>query len=188
MYTADDLVDVLSRLKRANVEFVIIGSTVLQLALRSAEFEGDVDLFVVKPSPVAEEEFFRGLAGSNGWGVGYTDLGTPRLLAKSGSGREVTVELYENIYDFYIPEEILASARKIKLRGEALRVIRLEDYVVLKARAGREDDLRVLKEVASMSATGRLHLDKRLVEKRLELFEEDAEVIRRRLKGVGLLE
>jgi predicted nucleotidyltransferase len=187
LYTVDDLVEVLSKIKRANVEFVIIGSTVLQLALRQEELSDDVDVFVIRPSPVAEEEFFREVAGKNGWSMSFTDLGTPRLMAKSSSGREIVVELYENVYDFYVPENVLNSARKIKLRGEALRVISLEDYVVLKARAGRESDLRDLKGIGSLVATGRLRLDRRLVERRLQLFEEDAGVIRRRLESVGLL-
>ena len=188
MYSIDSLIDVLSKLRRSNVDFVIIGSTVVQLALKREQLEEDVDLFVLRPSPVAEEEFYRELANRYAWSVSFTELGTPRIIAKSSTGDELVLELYENIYDFYVPEDVLNAARKLKLRGESVRVLSLEDYILLKAKAGRDDDIQDLNIIREHIKAGRLKVDKRLIEKRTRLFGDEANVIRRRLEAINLLE
>lgn len=180
MFSLDDLAIIMGKIVEAGIESVVIGGTVVQLALRSKRFEGDLDLFALDPSPLLEEEVYRGLAEREGWGYSYTDLGTPRLLARIRRV-EVPVEFYENIHDFYVPMEILDGAAGIRVRGLRIKVIGVEDYLVLKARAGGERDLARLRELAS---NPRLRIDARRLRSRAGLFEEE-QVILRRLRDAG---
>jgi len=187
-YSLEDLARVLKVLVDAGVRGVIIGSTVVQLEMRSRELAEDVDIFVEEPSPFIEEDFYRELARRHNWGLGQTWLGTPSLIARMGD-EEIVVELYENIYDFYVPPEVLQRAPKKNLRGVTFRVLRLEDYALLKAKAGRDEDMEDLEELATLVKSGEVKFDKRLVKESLQFFpEEDQPLMEKRLKKVGLLE
>lgn len=187
-YTLEDLAEIMKVLVDASVKAVVIGSTVVQLELRKKQLEEDVDLFVEEPSPFIEEEFYRRLASEHGWGVGQTWIGTPSLIARRG-GEDIVVELYENIYDFYVPPELLERAPKKNIRGVPVRVLRLEDYALLKAKAGRDEDMEDLEELAMLVKSGRLRFDRRLVRESIQFFpEEDQRLMEKRLKKVGLIE
>ena len=181
VYSVDELAVIMGKIAEAGIDAVIIGGTVVELSLKARRFKGDIDLFAVEPSPLLDEEVFRNLAEREGWDYSYTELGTPRLLAKTSSG-EVPVEFYENIYDFYVPLEMLREATSIRLRGLRVRIISVEDYLVLKARAGEERDLARLKELASMP---RLKVDTRRIRERAGLFEDESDIILRRLRDAG---
>ncbi len=187
-YSLEDLAEIMRVLNEAGVRAVIIGSTVVQLEERRKQLEEDIDLFVEEPSPFIEEEFYRELASRQGWGVGQTWLGTPSLIARR-AGHDIIVELYENIYDFYVPPEVLERAPKKNIRGVEIRVLRLEDYALLKAKAGRDEDMEDLEELALLVKSGRVKFDKRLVRESIRFFpEEDQKLMEKRLKKVGLLE
>ncbi|MET1127918.1 MAG: nucleotidyltransferase [Thermoproteota archaeon] len=186
-YTLSDLADVLFALKSRNVRGAIIGSTVVDLALRRREFEDDVDLFVLEPSPLIEEEFYRSLAEDLGWDLSYTVLGTPKLVAKRGD-IEIIVELYENIHDFFVPLEIIEAAPYKNLGGVETKVIRPEDYVVLKARAGRASDMEDLRVLREYVEEGKLQVDERMLLDRVKLFdEEDQKFILDKLRDLGFI-
>ncbi len=187
-YSLSDLAEIMRVLQEAGVKAVIIGSTVVQLELRRKQLEEDIDLFVEEPSPFIEEEFYRELASRQGWGVGQTWIGTPSLIARRPGG-DIVVELYENVYDFYVPPEILERAPKKNVQGVPIRVLRLEDYALLKAKAGRDEDMEDLEELAHLVKKGDLKFDKRLVRESIQFFpEEDQQLMEKRLKKVGLLE
>ncbi len=188
-YTVNDLAWLIERIQGHGVKGVIIGSTVIELALRRKQFEDDVDVFVLEPSPLVEEDFYRRLAEEEGWEVSYTALGTPKLVAKLPSGEEVIVELYENILDFYVPPEILQEAPKKRIGKVEARMIRPEDYVVLKAKAAREADIEDLKIVKEYVDEGKLKLDKRIIRRDLELLpEEDKGFVENKLRELGFLD
>jgi predicted nucleotidyltransferase len=179
-YTIDDLAYVLGKLSSYGVRFVVIGDTVVQLALRQKKLSGDVDLFVYEPSPLVEEDFYRGIAEREGWIISSTEIGTPKLVARVND-REIVVELYENFMDIEIPEEILGEARTINLRGVKVRVLKPEHYFVLKARQGV--DLDKLENYYKKLGT----LDKKLLSKILEKFpEEERSLIIERLALIGI--
>ncbi len=182
MYLVSDLVHVMKELFQRGVDAVVIGGTSVELAIKAQRLSGDLDLFPLNMSPLIEEDFYRALAEELGWGFGYTDLGTPRLVARVKSG-DLPVEFYENIHDFYIPPAILESATTKRISGVDVKVIQPEDYVVLKARAGGEEDLERLREISKLAARGKLKLNPRLIKRSLEYFPEDERsVIERRLK------
>ncbi len=171
---------VLDRIKGYGVEFVVIGDTVVQLALRKKELRGDVDLYVFKPSVVVEEEFYIELAEKEGWLYSTTEAGTPRIVARIGE-KEIPIEFYENIFDIYIPEEIVSRAGSIKASGVRIKLIKPEEYIVLKARQGVDLDklARYIRELKS--------IDKKLIEETIELMpEEDRKTIINRLRELGL--
>ncbi len=182
MYLVSDLAHVMKELFQRGVDAVVIGGTSVELAIKAQRLSGDLDLFPLNMSPLIEEDFYRALAEELGWGFGYTDLGTPRLVARVKSG-DLPVEFYENIHDFYIPPTILESATTKRISGVDVKVIQPEDYVVLKARAGGEEDLERLREISKLAARGKLKLNPRLIKRSLEYFPEDERsVIERRLK------
>ena len=187
-YSLEDLAEIMKVLNEAGVKAVVIGSTVVQLELRKKELEEDIDLFVEEPSPFIEEEFYRELASRQGWGLGQTWIGTPSLIARR-AGQDIVVELYENIYDFYVPPELLERAPKKNIKGVPVRILRLEDYALLKAKAGRDEDMEDLEELAMLVKSGRLRFDRRLVRESIRFFpEEDQRLMEKRLKKVGLIE
>ncbi len=185
-YGLDDLAWIASRLQERGVRFVIIGSTVIDLELRRRSFEDDVDVFALEPSPLVEEDFYRDLASREGWELSYTALGTPKLIVKVPSGAEVIVEVYENIHDFYVPLEILERAPTKRIRGVGVRVIRPEDYIVLKAKAARDTDIEDLRIVKEYIDEGRLRIDERILRSDLELLpEEDRRLAESKLRDLG---
>ncbi len=179
-YTINDLAYVLGKLSSHGVKFVVIGDTVIQLALKQKELSGDIDLFVYEPSPLVEEDFYRGVAEEEGWIISSTEIGTPKLVARVND-REIIIELYENFMDIEIPEEILNEARTINLRGVKVRILKPEHYFVLKARQGV--DLDKLENYYRKLGT----LDKKLLSKTIGKFPKDERnLIIERLALIGI--
>ncbi len=179
-YRLEELGRILSVLVDEGVDYVVIGDTVIQLALRRRVFEGDIDIFALNPSPLAEEDFYIELAEKHGWGYGSTEIGTPRLVIQSESG-EIVVEVYENFMDIDIPLEILENAGSIRLMDRRIKLIKPEHYIVLKARQGVDLDklARYIRELKSINT--------KLVEKTIGLFPRDEqELITNRLRTIGL--
>lgn len=185
-FSISTLSEVLAALKDSGIDFIIIGDTVVYLEVRSKKFEGDVDIFVTNMSPFVEEEKIRSIAEEQGWGFSYTDLGTPRLIVRTGEG-DVIVELYENIHDFYIPEEIIHEAKKIRIKNVEVNVLHVEDYLLLKARAGGPEDFEKLSNILRLLETKGYRINQRLLRVHLKFFPEEEQVlIASRLENLGL--
>ncbi len=179
-YGLKELASVLGKLVDHGVNYVIIGDTVVQLALKTRTFYGDVDLYALEPSPLIEQEFYGKIAETEGWGYTTTDIGTPRFIASVGD-KEIIIEVYENFMDFNIPLEILESAGSIKLEGYKVKLIKPEEYLVLKARQGI--DLEKLSTYIKKLKK----IDLKVIEKTIKLFPREEQVlIKNRLAGIGL--
>ncbi|BAN89849.1 nucleotidyltransferase [Aeropyrum camini] len=165
--------------------FTIIGGTVVEHALGSRDLGDDVDLFGEEPSPLLEEEYYS-VAHELGWSSGQTWLGTPRLIARVG-GEEVPLEFFDNVHDFYVPEPMLERAERVVLDGVRVKMVLLEDHIVLKAHAGRGSDMERLKEIGRHVRKGRLQVSASLVREAVEFFGDEAPVLLRRLREAGLL-
>ncbi|WP_440059907.1 nucleotidyltransferase [Thermogladius sp. 4427co] len=173
------LIEILEKLSRSGVEFVIIGSTSIELALNREVFEGDLDLFVINPSPLTSEDFYRDLAEREKWEIGVTELGTLKLIASVNS-ETVEVELYENIMDFNIPEEIISNTRNISLNNLKVKALYPEQYFVLKARQGIDPDK--VKQYYRM--IGRINTN--ILNMALDSFGSEKDSIANRLRSIGL--
>ena len=185
-YTLSDLGKALAILKEKGIEGVIIGNTVLNYYLDVREFEDDVDLFVTSLSPFFEAEMIGAKIRELGWEIGSTDLGTPLVIAVI-NGKEIIVELYENIFDFYVPLSMVNEALSIKLGNFRGRMISLEDYIVLKARAGRDKDINDLQVIASLIKGNRVKVNINKIRKRREDFDESEwRLIEGRLRSAGI--
>jgi predicted nucleotidyltransferase len=185
-YTVSDLAWLFRKLQDHGVKGVVVGSTVVELALRRRQFEDDVDIFALEPSPLVEEDRYREIAASEGWQVSQTALGTPKFIVKLPSGEEVIVEFYENIFDYYIPPEILEQAPKKSIEGVEVKVLRVEDYIVLKAKAARDTDIEDLRIVKEYVDEGKLKVDMRIVKRDIELLpEEERGFVVNKLREVG---
>ena len=166
----------------AGFHFTVIGGTVVEVALKSRDLGPDVDVFAEEPNVFFEEEYYR-VAEELGWGVGQTWLGTPSLIARV-EGEEFPVEFYDNLFDFNVPEEILHRAVKVNIEGVRVKMVTLEDHIVLKANAGRSQDMDRLKELARLARKGKLRVDEARLREAASLFP-DEKVILRRLREAG---
>ncbi len=165
---------VISKLKGKGVDCVVIGSDVLELVgkIKISEVD-DIDLFVTNKSTLIEEQLFRSLAKENNWYYSTTWLDTPKYIIPYG-GHEYHVELYENIYDFYVPPELLDSSIKIKLDKEVTcRSLNVEAYIILKAKAGRQKDNEDLKRMRELVSKGKLKISSKRIQEYLTYIPEE---------------
>jgi predicted nucleotidyltransferase len=182
-YTIEDLAHVYGELAKRGVKAVVIGDTVVQVFLEYKKLEGDVDLFVLEPSPLVEREFYENLARELNWSISSTEIGTPALVVELREGHLV-VELYENYMDIEIPVEIIESAGEIRVHGEKIPLIKPEHYLVLKARQG-VDVNKLKKYISELKAKG--VLNKKLIEQTIGLYPPgEQRVIAGRLEEAGL--
>ena len=185
-YGFRELGKALQMLKDIGVEGVIIGDTVLNYFLGVKELSGDVDLFVTSLSPFSDADLISARVERLGWDVGMTELGTPSVIALV-EGKEIVIELYENLFDFYVPKQIVDGALTVKIGDFRSRMITLENYIVLKARAGRERDINDLQVISSLMNEGKLRINVRSIRKCSEFFDEDDwKSIVSRLRFVGI--
>ncbi len=185
-YTLDDLLYVFKKLNEAGIDAVIIGGTTIELELRKKTFTGDLDLFPTNHFALIEEDLFRSLADQEGWEYGHTGLGTPKIVAK-GPNSQVEIEFYDNIMDFYVPDEILQEAKAIELKGVKIRKISPEDYVVLKSRSEDPEAIDIIRGVKDLADRKKITLNIRKIKERLELFPEtDVPLMKKRLKEAGI--
>lgn len=122
-----------------------------------------------------------------GWSTGTTDLGTPSITMNVDDV-EITIELYENIMDFYIPVEALDLCKKnIDAYNTSIYYVAPECWIVFKARRGSGKDIAELSTLKYMVEDGTLNIDKSLIEKLLDFYEEDKHHIVDRLKSIKLM-
>ncbi|NPA85146.1 MAG: nucleotidyltransferase [Crenarchaeota archaeon] len=185
-YKIDDLVYIMKKLQENDIDSVIIGGTAIELELRKKTFSGDLDLFPTNHFALIEEDLFRSVADKEGWEYGHTGLGTPKVVAK-GPKSEVEVEFYDNIMDFYVPDEILNEAKSIEIGGVKIKKISPEDYVVLKSRSEDPIAINIISGIKELADQGKITLNVRKIRERLELFPEtDVPLMRKRLKEAGI--
>ena len=165
--------------------FTIIGGSVISIAVGLDDMGDDIDLFAESPSVVEAEEAYGRAADLNHWELGQTWLGTPRITMVV-EAEEVPVEFYDNLYDFYVPERFIHEAKRVDVEGVKVKVIKPEEYLALKGRAGREEDLEGLKRVADLVKRGRLKVSYEEIKKAVEEFDE-AQIIMRRLREAGII-
>ncbi len=161
-----------------DLKFTVIGGAVIALATGADDMGEDVDLFAESPNVINEEDAYRSIADSNSWDYGQTWLGTPRITVIVGD-EEVPVEFYDNLYDFYVPEDFISSARKVEVEGVRVKAIGVEQYLVLKARAGRKEDEEALKNIGESVKRGRLKVEASKVLQLASEFDEGQVIVRR---------
>ncbi len=183
MVKVETLAKVVRSLLEEGFKFTVIGGTVVEAELGSKDLGDDLDLYAEEPDVLVDEEKYREVAEKRGWVIGQTWLGTPRLLVRVGD-EEVPVEFYDNLFDFYVPQSMIQRARKASLGGVRLKMIRIEDHIVLKANAGREKDLERLAEIAKLVKKGKLRVNLKAVKEAASEFD-DEQVILRRLRDAG---
>ncbi len=185
-YSRKSLAKVIAQLREHGIDGVVIGSTAYMLRLGFHELEDDVDLFTTSIMPSFDEDKVLSAAESLECLLGQNEWGGPQLRCPV-NGEEITVELHENIYDFYVPQEILDDAETLSVAGVNMRVIHVEDYLVLKAKAGRDQDLEDLRYLSDLIKSGKLKIHKGLLHQRLSLFDEyESKLIIKRLKDSGI--
>ncbi|MEM1541354.1 MAG: nucleotidyltransferase [Ignisphaera sp.] len=178
---------VLAQLKDIGIDGIIIGSTCLSIALGNTDIEGDIDLFTTSVSPFFDGERIRQIAYQKGWSTGITELGTPSITLNVDEV-DITVELYENILDFYIPSESIDICRQnIEVDGTEITYVAVECWIVLKARRGSDKDVASLSTIKQLVDEGTLSIDRTLLEKMIELYEDDKRYIYNRLKSLNLI-
>lgn len=180
------LVDVARAFYSNEVDFVVIGSFVIPLLYNVPWSTYDIDLFITNKSTVVEYELFEKIAIENGWDIGTTPYGTPYYEILR-NGDTIRIDLLENIYDIYVPKTIIDRAHSIKVNNVEVKVIRLEDQIVLKARAASEVDVEFLKQVLSkLVKKKRVKITIENIEQAILAFPEtEQNSIRRRLALIG---
>lgn len=185
-FTTKHIAKALTQLREYGIDGVIIGSTCIDILL-GRTCEGDLDLFITSISPLLEENKIRQIAFSHGWSTGTTELGTPSITMNIDD-TEITIELYENIMDFYIVPEALDLCRRTTIIDNIeINYIAPECWIVFKARRGSGKDMTELATVKNMVEEGMLTIDKTLIEKIADLYEDDKHYIIERLKTLKIL-
>jgi predicted nucleotidyltransferase len=172
-------------LKRIGIDGIIIGSTCLDLTLNRRSIEGDIDLFVTSISLIIEEEKIYKAAEENSWTIGTTSLGTPSITMNI-YGDDISIDLYENVMDFYIPIEAIELCKRTSTIDHVeVAYIALECWMVLKARRGADQDIAMLSMVKDLYDKNEITLDLNLMKKIIDIYEEDSKYIYNRLKMLG---
>ncbi|MFP3228269.1 MAG: nucleotidyltransferase [Caldisphaera sp.] len=185
MVSSKAFTEIIRKLLDEGIKFTVIGDTVILLNIKSEEVGEDIDLFVESPSILENEGFYEGIAEKYKWLYGRTWLNTPKITAIINN-EEINLDLYDNLYDFYIPESFIKNAQRIDVNGLRIRAITIEQYLVLKSYSGKEEDIEKLKEVLIILKKNRIKIDEnKIVEAAKELGEENT--ILRRLKEIGYL-
>ncbi|MCH1770961.1 MULTISPECIES: nucleotidyltransferase [Metallosphaera] len=183
MITFEKIGEILSQIKE-KMDFVIIGDTVVDLSLGRKGTESDVDLFPTNFSVLVEYDVLRDLADERGWDMGSTPIDTPRIVVPLGD-EQLQVDFYENIQDFFVPPVVIESAEEREIGKDTFKVIKLEDYILLKANAFREEDEEELKRIVQLIGEKKLKIDLKLLKQHSEAFEENSESVRERLSSLG---
>jgi len=176
--------EVLERIRELT-DFVIIGDTIVDISLGRKGTESDVDLFTLSLSPIFEEDRIREFAYRNGWDFGKTPMDTPRIIANVDD-YEVQVDFYENFQDFFVPQKIIDNAIVIRIGNKEFKSVRLEDYILLKTNAFREEDEDELRTIVYLIGEGKLKIDLQYLWSNVDLFEENSKSIRDRLIILGI--
>ncbi len=180
------LAKVATELYKNNIDFVVIGSFVIPLLYNIPWSTYDIDLFITNRSTVVEYELFEKIAIENGWDIGTTPYGTPYYEIYY-DGEVIRIDLLENIYDIYVPKKMIERAKEVNVEGVKIKVIRLEDQLVLKARAASEEDVSFLKTILEKLVKRNLvKVTIGSIEEAIQAFPEtEQNSIRRRLALIG---
>ena len=182
-----DVGNLLIELERRGVGGIIIGSTVYQILLKWRELEDDVDVFATTFSPSFDEEVLLHAAEELNCFVGQNDWGMPQLRCPLRD-EELSIEFFENLYDFYVPQEIIDSGRRVRLGDYGGKAILLEDYLLLKAKGGRSRDLESLWFISDLLKSRKLKISKELIQEHIKFFDyDDAKLIKKRLREAGII-
>jgi len=165
-------------------DFVVIGDTVVELSLNRKSTDSDVDLFPLGFSVIDEYDRLTQFVERQGWDLGSTPIDTPRLVIPLND-EQLQVDLYENIQDFFVPTKILEEAETRKIGKWEFKVVKLEDYILLKANAFREEDEEELKRIVQLVGERKLKIDLDTLNRNAELFEENSKSVRERLASIG---
>lgn len=185
-YRLEDVADLLSFLVRGlGLKIAVIGSTALYYHTGARRFSEDLDLYVYEGSIIDREESLRQYCVEKGCDVGATDLGTPKLAVKRGD-EEIEIEIYENIFDFYIPIEMIEKSRDVRIGDSEIKILLPEYYIVLKARTGSEADIEKLALVSDLVRENRLRINTALVREAASLFEGEDKMILSRIRSIGI--
>lgn len=177
-----EIASVYRELEEAGVKSIVIGDTCIQLALGYSELEGDLDLFVIEPSPLVERAFFQTIAEEKNWEISTSETSLPALVIPLSQGYLI-VELYENYMDIEIPEGILNDTVEYRIDNTRIKTIKPEHYIVLKARQGV--DLDKLRKYIHQLKKGKLNT--KIIEQSIKLYpRSEREIIVNRLRDTGL--
>ncbi|RLE94215.1 MAG: hypothetical protein DRN04_04105 [Thermoprotei archaeon] len=178
--------EVADTLSQKGIEGVIVGEVCLQLLYKIPVEVKDFAVFVLNKSPFLEPQIFEEIGLERGWDVGFTDIGTPYYLIRK-NGDEYVVELIENIGDIYIPDRMLKNAVQIKINNVKVKVLKLEDYILIACRTSRPEDYNFLERVKKLINMGKIKINSKYLNKNISLFKEDEGFIRRRLAEYHIL-
>ena len=185
-YTIKQLAEAFRKLSEIGIEGIIIGDTCINLELGNKQLEGDIDLFVTNMSPIMESNRIIVVAEEKGWSTGTTELGTPSIILRVNDA-DITVELYENVLDFYIPQELIELClQEYDINGTKIRCLSKECWLVLKAKRGAMQDLSEIRFALELIERNNVKLDKNKIMKAIEIFGEEAQAIYDRLRSAGL--
>lgn len=176
--------DILKQLSSLT-DFVIIGDTVLDIAIGRKNIESDIDIFLTSISVFTDEDAIDNFSETHGWDLGKTPIDTPRFLVPIDDD-QLQIDLYENIQDFFVPPIVIESSVEKKIGNFNVKMILLEDYLLLKANAFREEDERELKEIVKMIGERKILINKDILLEHVEHFEENSKSIRERLNSIGV--
>ncbi|BBG24561.1 nucleotidyltransferase [Sulfuracidifex tepidarius] len=176
--------DVLKELSSLT-DFVIIGDTVLDVTLGRKNVESDIDVFLTSISVFTDEDVIDDFSQRHGWDLGKTPIDTPRFLVPIADD-QLQIDLYENIQDFFVPPIVIESSTEKKIGDFSAKIILLEDYILLKANAFREEDERELKEIVKMVGERKIVINKEILLEHVEHFEENSKSIKERLNSIGI--
>jgi len=172
--------EVANALSQKGIDAVIVGEVCLQLLYKIPVETRDFAVFILNKSPFLEPQVFEEIGAENGWDVGFTDIGTPYYLIRK-NGEEYVVELIENIGDIYIPDRMLKNAMQVKINDIKVKVLRLEDYILIACRTSRPEDYNFLERIKKLKNMGKIKINTKYLSKNISLFKEDESFIRRRL-------
>jgi len=176
--------DVLRELSKLT-DFIIIGDTVLDLELKRKGTESDVDVFITSISVFTDEDRIDAFSEEHGWDLGKTPIDTPRLMIPVDD-EQLQLDLYENIQDFFVPPIVIESSLEKKIGDYTAKAIILEDYLLLKANAFRDEDEEEIKNIVKLIGEGKLAIDKEILSKHVEYFEENSKSVKDRLNSLGI--
>ncbi len=179
----EQAVEALKTLADYNIDFIVLGSLVFALKLKSKKFADDVDILAFNPDPMFEEGFYQELADEVDAVYDKTWSGTPRLTFKNG----VVVEVYSNVMEFEFPQEFMSECLNWKVRGVEFRSVNVEQNIVLKSRGALVNE-KHLKDLKSIAGAGELEFSKNLIIKYLGFYEEGTrKAMERILRETGIL-
>ncbi len=136
---------------------------------------------------MVEEEKIRKIVYENRWNIGTTELGTPSIVMNIDD-IDITIELYENVLDFYIPYDAIELCRRRKnIANEEIDYIAPECWAILKARRGSNQDLEALLMMKDLVERNELKLDQTLLNNIINLYNDEAPYIRNRLKSISII-